>query len=198
MWYSQVHGRDYDETYSPTVRLSTIRVLLAVAAQAECRVRQMDVKTEFLNADIEEEVFLHQPDGFEKFDEFGNVLHCKLKKALYGLKQAGRNWYLMIAEFLKSQGFVTSKNDHCLFVKTCGKSSVYVAMWVHDLIYFSLYLSVLNDFEAQLESALTISEKTDLHWILGMCVEFGDQNQISLSQEQYIVNLLKRFGMEDC
>ena len=121
------------------------------------------------------------------------VLHCfcKLKKAIYGLKQAGRNWYLTIASFFKSQGLVASQNDPCLFVRLESDSSLYVALWVDDLIYFSTDPQFLQQFEDDIEKIFTISEKSALHWFLGMRVDFGDDGEISLSQQQYICDLLK-------
>ena len=98
--FSQVPSRDYNETYSPTTRLSTIRVLISYALYKNTELKQMVIKTAYLNADIEEETFMQQPQVFEKFDKQGNALICKLGKILYGLKQSGRKWYLTIKNFL--------------------------------------------------------------------------------------------------
>ena len=115
--FSQVPGRDYNETYSPTTRLSTFRVLISYAVYENTDLKQMDIKTAYLNADIEEEIFMQQPEGFEKFDKQGNPLICKLRKSLYGLKQSGRNWYLTIETFLNQLGFTPAIQDECLFIK---------------------------------------------------------------------------------
>ena len=115
--FSQVPGRHYNETYSPTTRLSTIRVLISYAVYKNTELKQMDIKTAYLNADIEEEIFMQQPEGFEKFDNQGNPLICKLKNSLYGLKQSGRNWYLKIKNFLSQLGFTPAVQDECLFIK---------------------------------------------------------------------------------
>ena len=181
----------------PTVKLSTVRCVLAYAAQLVCSVYQMDIKTAYLNAPIEEEVFLRQPEGFEVTSPDA-VLFCRLKKSLYGLKQAGRNWYLTISEHLVSLGFVASLNDHCLFIKKTGGFMAFVCLWVDDLIYFSPDDSFYGTFEKQIAERFTISDQSKLCWFLGMKVEFSGDGSISLSQEQYIVNLLKKFGMHDC
>jgi hypothetical protein len=86
--YAQVHGIDYDEVFAPVARMETVKVLLALAAQGEWEVHHMDVKSAFLNGNLQEEVYVHQPPGFSDPKHPGKVL--RLKNALYGLKQASR------------------------------------------------------------------------------------------------------------
>ena len=86
--YAQEQGIDYDETFSPVARYETVRTLLAVAASKNMKLKQFDVKTAFLYSELEEEVYLEQPEGFD--DGSGRV--CRLKRSLYGLKQAPRCW----------------------------------------------------------------------------------------------------------
>jgi hypothetical protein len=87
--YAQVEGQDFDETFAPVVRLEAIRMFLAYSYHKNFKVYQMDVKSAFLNGDLEEEVYMEQPEGFSLTDNPNYV--CKLKKALYGLKQAPRS-----------------------------------------------------------------------------------------------------------
>jgi hypothetical protein len=82
--YSQIHGVDYEEVFAPVARLETVRILLTLAAQGECEVHHMDVKSAFLNGDLKEEVYVNQPPGFSDSNSKRKVL--RLKKALYGLK----------------------------------------------------------------------------------------------------------------
>ena len=89
--YTQQKGIDYFDTYSPVARISTIRVLLAFAAIHKLIIHQMDVKTAFLNGDLDEEIYMHQPEGFIVEGQENKV--CKLVKSLYGLKQAPKQWY---------------------------------------------------------------------------------------------------------
>ena len=196
--FTQKMGRDYHETFSPTVRLSTIRCVIAYAAQLGCDVQQMDIKTAFLNAPIEENIYVRQPEGFEKYDDKGNVLFCKLKKSLYGLKQAGRNWYLTMSGYLLDLGFIASKNDHCLFIRHVGVLSSFICLWVDDLIYFSTESDFDTTFKSEIKKRFIISDHLRLCWFLGMKVEFGTAGEISLSQEQYICDLLLKFEMESC
>ena len=102
--YTQVEGLDYKETFAPTAKLSTFRVLLACAAHEGVIPRQMDIKTAYLHADIDEEIFLEQPEGFVEEGKEDHV--CKLQKSLYGLKQSGRNWYQLLSRILEIVGFL--------------------------------------------------------------------------------------------
>jgi hypothetical protein len=96
--FSQKEGIDYEETFAPVARYTSIRTIIALVAMMKWKLHQMDVKTAFLNGVIEEEVYIEQPQGFEVEDRKSHV--CRLKKALYGLKQAPRAWYGRIDSFL--------------------------------------------------------------------------------------------------
>ena len=98
--FSQKEGIDYEETFTPVARYTSIRTIIALAAKMKWKLHQMDVKTAFLNGVIEEEVYIEQPQGFEVEDKKSHV--CRLQKALYGLKQAPRAWYSHIESFLTS------------------------------------------------------------------------------------------------
>lgn len=109
--FGQKEGIDITETFSPVVRLNTIRILMALAVQDGMRIHQMDAITAFLQGDIEEELYMQQPIGFN--DGTPNV--CKLNKAIYGLRQAGRQWHKKL-DLLKI-GFKSSLSDPCVYVK---------------------------------------------------------------------------------
>ena len=98
--YSQIPDIDYQETFAPTARMSTIRTLLQHAMQNDLIVHQMDVKTAYLNAPIDREIYIEQPEGFRKSGNSGETLVCKLKRSLYGLKQSGRNWNNLLHDYL--------------------------------------------------------------------------------------------------
>ena len=99
--FSQVECRDFFKTYSPTSRMPTIRILLKLAEQYQAKPKRMDIKTALLNADIEENIYVEQPEGFEVKNNEGNQVYCKLRKSLYGLKQSGRNWFSTLTTFLE-------------------------------------------------------------------------------------------------
>ena len=97
--FSQVFGKAFYETYSPTTRVSTIRILMCLAISIDYQLKQMDIKTAYLKTPIEEYIIIEQPEGFEILDENGKPLVCKLKKSLYDLKQSGRNRFLTLKAF---------------------------------------------------------------------------------------------------
>src|ERR1041384_3205279 len=113
--YTQVEGIDFGETFAPVARLESIRITLAFANHHNIKLYQMDVKSSFLNGNIEEEVYVAQPPGFE--DAKNPDMVYKLKKALYGLKQAPRAWYDTLRNFLISKGFKSGSLDPTLFTK---------------------------------------------------------------------------------
>ena len=101
--FSQVEGVDFTETFAPVIRFQSLRMLLAKANEEGMFIHQMDVKTAFLYGDLDTEIYMELPEGFEDEKRQGKV--CRLKKSLYGLKQSPRCWNHKLDEFLKSIGF---------------------------------------------------------------------------------------------
>jgi hypothetical protein len=113
--YSQKYGDDYDATFAPVAKQTTFRTLLAVAAARKMKVRHFDVKTAFLNGEIEEDLFMSQPEGYISKGE--EQLVCKLNRSIYGLKQSAQAWNTKINEVMLKEEFVSSKADQCLYTK---------------------------------------------------------------------------------
>ena len=113
--YSQVKDIDYRETFSPTASLTSVRALMQIAAQYNLTLHQMDVKTAYLNAPIDCEIYLEQPEG-ETSSNSDKKLVYRLNKSLYGLKQSGRNWNSMLHNYLVENNFMQNEVDHCLYV----------------------------------------------------------------------------------
>ena len=124
--FSQRHGIDNDETFSPVATKATIRILIGLKAQG-WHLRHVDVDTAYLNADIDAELYISQPKGFEKRGDQGEVLVCKLRKAIYGLKQAGLAWYDHLSKLLTKMKFRKSVHDPCLSSTT--QASYLRHMW---------------------------------------------------------------------
>jgi hypothetical protein len=129
--FSQKEGIDYEDSFAPVARYTSIRTIIALATKMKWKLHQLDVKTTFLNGIIEEEVYIEKPQGFEVEDRKSNV--CKLKKALYGLKQAPRAWYGRIDNFLTILGFTKSKEDSNLYLKVMNDEPVILFLYVDDL-----------------------------------------------------------------
>src|SRR3984957_3632939 len=113
--YAQQEGIDFEETFAPVARLEVIRMFLSLSSFQNFKVFQMDVKFSFLNGDLEEEVYIEQPDGLIHGND--PKLVCKLKKALYGLKQAQRACYYRMDKYLHQQGFSKGSTDRNLYIK---------------------------------------------------------------------------------
>lgn len=126
--FTQEYGINYYETFSPVVRFTSIRIILAIAAQKKMSIRQFDVKTAFLNGDLKENVYMEQPVGFTD----GSQRVCKLKKSLYGLKQSSRCWNEKFSKFIKLFGFFQCKSDSCVFVSRQNKKLTILAIHVDD------------------------------------------------------------------
>lgn len=128
--YTQEYGIDFHETFSPVVRMTTIRCILAIAASKRWSLHQLDVNNVFLHGDLNEDVFMVLPDGLSHPPN----MVCKLRKSLYGLKQASRQWFAKLTCELLSQGFTQSKLDYSLFTHKTADSITIFAVYVDDII----------------------------------------------------------------
>ncbi|KAL0536505.1 hypothetical protein IC582_025454 [Cucumis melo] len=124
--YHQVQGFDFDETFSPVVKKPTIRIILALAAQYNWSLTQLDVKNAFLHGILQETVYMTQPTGFQDKTCPNHV--CLLHKSLYGLKQAPRPWFERFTSYLFTLGFVASTADPSLFIRSVGSFLTYFCM----------------------------------------------------------------------
>ena len=133
--YAQVEGIDYGEMYAPIARMESIRLILAYASSKNIKVYQMDVKSAFLNGELEEEVYMEQPDEFQVQEATNHVY--RLKKALYGLKQAPRAWYSGLDKYLRKQGYRKGNTDSNLYIKEEHGTLIIVEIYVDDIIFGS-------------------------------------------------------------
>ena len=193
--YVQKHGIDYEETFSPVVRFSSIRVLLSFALQNDMIIHQMDVVTAFLHGELKEEIYMVQPNGFTKKGK--DKLVCKLQKSLYGLKQAPRCWNKAFQEYMITLGFSQSTADPCVYIQVNDQCILtIVAVYVDDLILMCNSQDRMQELKQNLASRFKMKDMGPLHFLLGVTVVQG-KDCIAIHQKQYILKLLKRFGMED-
>ena len=130
--YSQTYGIDYDETFAPVAKMSTVRTLISCAANFGWPLHQLDVKNAFLHGDLQEEVYMETPPGFSKLEAVGKV--CRLKKSLYGLKQSPRAWFDRFRRALCGMGYKQCNGDHTVFYQHFGRRIVVLAVYVDDII----------------------------------------------------------------
>ena len=143
--YKQEHGIDYIEVFAPVARHDTIRLVIALAAQNSWLIFQLDVKSAFLNGNLEEQVFVEQPLGYIKIENEHKVY--RLKKTLYGLKQAPRAWYSRIEAYFLKEGFHKCPYEHTLFIKIEDKEKLLiVCFYVDDLIFTGNDAIMLKEF----------------------------------------------------
>uniref|UniRef100_A0A2N9G938 Reverse transcriptase Ty1/copia-type domain-containing protein n=1 Tax=Fagus sylvatica TaxID=28930 RepID=A0A2N9G938_FAGSY len=128
--FTQEYGIDYEETFAPVARLSSVRTLLAVAASRQWKLFQMDVKNAFLNGDLSEEVYMQPPPGLSHPPD----KVCRLRRALYGLKQAPRAWFAKFSSTVSRLGFSISSYDSALFLRRTGKGTILLLLYVDDMI----------------------------------------------------------------
>ncbi|GKD36486.1 retrovirus-related pol polyprotein from transposon TNT 1-94 [Tanacetum coccineum] len=140
--YRQEEGIDFVESFALVARIKAIRIFIANAASKNMTIYQMDVKTIFLNAELKEEVYVYQPEGFIDLDHLTHVY--RLKKALYGLKQTHRAWYDTLLRFLLDNKFSKGVVDPTLFTQKIGKHILLVQIYVDDIIFASTDLKACD------------------------------------------------------
>ena len=195
--FSQVEGVDFNETFAPVAKFSTIRCIVAIGAAMDLEMHQMDVKTAFLNPKLEEVIYMDQPQGFVQ--EGKEHLKCKLKKALPGLKQSGRAWYRDIDAMFARKGFKRGHADHSLYTLQSREFLVIVILYVDDLILLASGMTKMLEVKAMLKEEYEMTDLGELHYCLG--VEFKRDRAartITMSQHKYLEEILKRFNMEEC
>ncbi|KAL4271452.1 hypothetical protein GQ457_13G004180 [Hibiscus cannabinus] len=195
--FTQQEGIDYTETFSPVSKKDSLRIVLALVAQFDLELQQMDVKTAFLNGDLEEEVYMKQPEGFSSSD--GDNLVCKLKKSIYGLKQASRQWYLKFHEVISSFDFVENIMDHCIYQKVSESKICFLILYVDDILLATNDRGMLHEVKQFLFKNFDMKDMGDASYVIGIKIH-RDRHKgvLGLSQETYINKVLERFRMKDC
>ena len=130
--YKQKEGLDYFDTYSPVTRISSIRMLIAIASIHNLEIHQMDVKTTFLNGDLDEEIYVEQPEGFIIPSQEKKV--CLLVKSLYGLKQAPMQWHEKFDSVMMTNGFKINECDKCVYVNNTEHGFFIICLYVDDIL----------------------------------------------------------------
>jgi hypothetical protein len=181
------------------VRVISIRTLLVLAAYNDWEVERLGVVTAFFEADIEEEIYKRQPEGFRHFDINGEERVCLLQKSLYGLKQVPRNWNKTITTWLEENGFSQSKVDPGIYVFIKEGELYVLALYVGDNIIVGPAGSFIVGFKSAFGERLNVQDLSQGSWLLGMTVDRDRGNRIiRIGHQQYVLDMLERFNMMGC
>jgi hypothetical protein len=192
--FKQEEGIDYDEVFAPVARVEVIRIFLAYASYMGFMVYQMDVKGAFLYGEIEEEVYVTQPKGFEDPDHPHHVY--KVVKALYGLHQAPIAWYARLSAFLLKHGYRRGAIDKTLFLKKNSRDIILVKVYVDDIIFGSTKEEWYREFEDLMKGEFQMSAMGELTFFLGLQVQQKPDGTF-ISQDKYVRDMLKKFDMDN-
>ncbi|KAL5859349.1 hypothetical protein ACOSQ4_000645 [Xanthoceras sorbifolium] len=194
--FQQKEGIDYNEIFSPVVKLTTIRLVLKIVAAENLHLEQLDVKTAFLHGDLEEEIYMRQPEGFKEAGKENLV--CRLKKSLYGLKQAPRQWYNKFDSFMSNSGFTRCQADHCCYIKRFDNSFIILLLYVDDMLVAGSDMQEIMNLKRELSKQFAMKDLGAAKQILGMRIKRDTKSgTLLLSQAEYIKKVLSRFNMQD-
>ena len=193
--FSQKFGVDFGETYSPVANMSSIRIILSIAAIKGWKTHTMDVVAAYLNSDMDYEVYMNQPEGHED----GSGRHCRVKKALYGFHQSGRLWYGTLHQYLTELGFKMALSDNCVYTRQAQRKAIVIlTVNVDDITMTSQDMKEIDKLKGQLSDRFKMEDRGEVKLHLGLKVRRDyKEKEIYLSQPQYIKDVLIRFGMWD-
>ncbi|CAH9113366.1 unnamed protein product [Cuscuta europaea] len=194
--FSQRKGIDFDEIFSPVVKMGSIRVVLGLAASLDLEVEQMDVKTAFLHGDLDKEIYMEQHEGFQVKGKEGYV--CRLQKSLYGLKQAPRQWYKKFESVMGEQHYRKTTSDHCVFFQRFGDDDfIILLLYVDDMLIVGKNAERITHLKMQLSKSFAMKDLGPAKQILGIRITRDRAlKKLHMSQEQYIEKVLRRLNMD--
>jgi hypothetical protein len=192
--FHQQPGLDYDETYSPVIKPTTVRTVISLAISSGWSLRQIDIQNAFLHGTLTEQVFMSQPPGYQNPNYPTHV--CLLQKAIYGLKQAPRAWFSRLSSRLIAFGFHGSRSDSSLFIYNKASVIMYVLIYVDDIILTGSHSAAITDLLNSLKRDFAVKDLGSLNFFLGLEV-LPNADGVLLSQQRYIMDLLNRTKMSD-
>lgn len=190
--FTQIPGQDFNYTFAPVARWESMRTVLTLAAAYDMELRQVDVKTAFLNGLLNEEIYLQKPLII------GDA-YWRLRKGLYGLKQAGRQWYPELNNRLESLGFTRTQSDWSVYTRITGQHHSIITTSVDDMLIASNSKSESDSVVAGLSALFEITDNGEPSLHLGCNVKRDrERKMLKLDQHLYTQSILREFGFEDC
>ena len=155
--FAQKKGIDFDEIFSPIVKMNSIRTIVSLVAVEDLHLEQLDVKTTFLHGDLEEEIYMQQPQGYEVKGKENLV--CRLKKTLYGLKQAPRQWYLKFDKSMTEQGYSRCHSKHFVCFKRLDNGRyIILILYVDDMLIVGSNKQDINVLKIKLSKSFAMKD----------------------------------------
>ncbi|XP_074271215.1 uncharacterized protein LOC141595141 [Silene latifolia] len=190
--FTQIEGINYHETFAPVAKMTSVRLLLAVAVAKKWNISQLDINNAFLHGDLDEKVYMRLPQGFQA-KTTGKV--CRLLKSLHGLKQASRNWFAKLTDALRGYGFTQSLADYSLL--TMNKSGIFLGLlvYVDDMIIVSNNSKASDNLKQFLDAKFGIKDLGRLKFFLGIEVAHGESG-LFLCQRKYALEIIKEAKLE--
>ena len=196
--FEQQYGKDYDQTFAGVCRLTTWKIVLAMAAVRDWEIEQMDAVTAFLNSEIDSDVYVDLPPGWNevfKDEEDGDI--CKLKKSLYGLKQSPRLWQEKLRSTLIKFGFKPLKADNCVYINQTN--GVIIVTYVDDMLITGPNTEGINLIKKQLHQEFEMEDMGPATYFVGVRLIRNRPNRsIALLQDTYINKIVKKYDMVNC
>lgn len=190
----QEFGIDYDEITAQVVKMTSLRLMLAIATDKQWVSEQMDVVAAYLNAVMKKVIHMRQPHGHQqKMGQNGKPMLLRLNKTIYGLKQAGREWMMPLTTFLVEQlNFKQTINEPCIFTK----EDIIIAVYVDDVVISGGTQQIVDEFKSQISAQYKMKALGSLKYILGIKVDTGLTGDYHLTQGAYIRQTITRFNMD--
>nr|GEV61341.1 ATP phosphoribosyltransferase 1, chloroplastic [Tanacetum cinerariifolium] len=192
--FRQCEGQDYFDTYSLVTRITSIRMVLVMAALRNLEVHQMDVKTEFLNGELKVEIYMNQPKGFIALGQESKV--CRLVKSLYGLKQAPNQWHQKFDHTMLESGFKINECDKCVYVKDTSSGYVIMCLYVDDMLIIGSNDKMIKSTKDILKSKFDMKDMGLANVIRGIKI-IQTHNGLVLSQAHYVEKILNTHNAWD-
>ena len=174
-------------------------MVLAIAAEFDFECWQLDYNTAFLNAKVEEEVYVKMAPGYEEFSNDGVPMVMRLLKSLYGLRQSPRCWYGTVDKHVVEIGFKSLKSDPCVYIYSEGGAIYVLTLYVDDVLLLGKDRKVLERIKRKLMGRLSMTDMGDVLLVFGMEVTRDrTKGTVTITQENYVKSLLERYGMGNC
>ena len=164
--FEQTFGIDYTDTFSPAIKPSTIRAILALAVYFNWMIKQLDISNAFLHGSLLEEVYMEQPKGFVDKNHPNSI--CRLQKAIYGLKQALKAWFKRLSTYLLDIGFTASLVDTSLFIFIFGSVHIFMLIYMDDIIMTGTHLDIINKLVQTMQQEFPLKDLGPLSFFLGI------------------------------